>query len=61
MLPMTITNEKDIYQAIIPAEKIDTRYNLMYLVEMMDNRGKGFIYPDLNKETPYKVVDFIRK
>ncbi len=25
------------------------------------NKGKGFIYPDLNKETPYKVVNFIRK
>jgi hypothetical protein len=61
MLPMTLTSEKDVYQATIPAEKIDTRYNLMYLVEVMDNNGKGFIYPDLNRETPYKVVNFIRQ
>jgi len=61
MLPMTKTGEKDVYQATIPADKIDTKYNLMYLMEMMDNKGKGFIYPDLNKETPYKVVNFIRK
>jgi len=50
---MAVTNEKNIYQATIPAEKIDTRYNLMYLLEMMDIR-KRIIYPDLNKETPYK-------
>jgi hypothetical protein len=61
MLPMTLTNERNMYQATIPADKMDARYNLMYLVEMMDNNGKGFIYPDLNKETPYKVVNFIRK
>jgi hypothetical protein len=33
----------------------------MYLVEVMNNNGKGFIYPDLNRETPYKVVNFIRQ
>ncbi len=61
MLPMMLTSQKDVYQATIPAENIDTRYDLMYLVEMMDNNGKGFIYPDLNKETPYKVVNLTRK
>lgn len=60
MLPMTTGKEKDVYEATIPAGKIDTRYNLMYLVEMMDNNGKGFIYPDLNKETPYIVINIER-
>ena len=60
MLPMKATAEKDTYEATIPADKINTKYNLMYLIEMMDNNGKGFIYPDFNKETPYKEVAFIR-
>ncbi|GHT74439.1 hypothetical protein AGMMS50262_07400 [Bacteroidia bacterium] len=55
MLPMTPTDEKDVYETIIPAEKIDLRYDLMYLFEMMDNTGKGFIFPDLDKETPYRI------
>jgi hypothetical protein len=28
----------------------------MYLIEVMDNQGKGKIYPDMNKETPYVFV-----
>ena len=59
-LPMTLTNEKDTFEATIPADAIDTVYDLMYLIEMMDNNGHGFIYPDLNKETPYEIVRFAR-
>ena len=32
----------------------------MYLSELMDNRGNGKIYPDLEKETPYIVVKLRR-
>jgi hypothetical protein len=32
----------------------------MYLVELMDNHNKGTIYPDVNKETPYRIVKLIR-
>jgi hypothetical protein len=32
----------------------------MYLIEVMDNNGNGRIYPDLNKETPYRFVKLIR-
>lgn len=60
MLPMTATGEKNIYEATIPADKINTTYDLMYLIEVMDNNGRGFIYPDLNKETPYEIVRFER-
>ena len=59
-LPMTLTNEKDTFEATIPADEIDNVYDLMYLIEMMDNNGHGFIYPDLNRETPYKIVYFER-
>jgi len=56
MLPMTATGEKDTFEATIPIDKIDQRYDLMYLIEMMDKNGKGFIYPDLDKETPYITI-----
>jgi hypothetical protein len=57
MLP---TGEKDLYQAIVPADRINPQWDFMYLIEVMDHNGKGRIYPDLNKETPYKVVKLIR-
>jgi len=60
MIPMTPTGEKDVFQATIPADRIDTHYDLLYLIEMMNNDGKGFIFPDVNKETPYFVVRLIR-
>jgi hypothetical protein len=60
MLPMHRAGTKDVYEVTIPAEKIDPKWNLMYLIEMMDNHNHGFIYPDLNKETPYIVTSLIR-
>ena len=32
----------------------------MYLIEVMDNKGNGKIYPDIEKETPYVVVKLQR-
>ena len=55
-LPMTLTGGKNTYEATIPSDKIDTAYDLMYLIEMMDANGRGFIYPDLNRETPYFII-----
>ena len=60
MTPMRITGEPNTFEATIPANEINTRYDLMYLIEMMDNNGRGFIYPDLNSETPYRIVRFER-
>jgi hypothetical protein len=60
LLPMKPTGVKDIYQATIPADKFDPKWNLMYLIEMMDNKNRGFIYPDVNKQTPYIVTRLIR-
>jgi hypothetical protein len=59
-LPMLPTGEKDQYQAVIPAGEIVPTWDLMYLIEVMDNRGNGKIYPDLNRETPYVVVRLLR-
>jgi hypothetical protein len=33
----------------------------MYLIEVMDNCGNGKIYPDLEVETPYVVVQLDRE
>ena len=55
-LPMLPTGEEDLYQAVIPAEHVLPAWDLMYLIEVMDNRGNGQIHPDLNQETPYVVV-----
>ena len=60
MLPMTPTGDNNTFEATIPADKINTTYDLMYLIEMMDNNGQGFIYPNFNRETPYRVVHFLR-
>lgn len=59
-IPMKETSEKDVYEAVIPAKKIDPAFDVMYLIEMMDHKGHGFIYPDLNKETPYVVIHLNR-
>lgn len=60
MLPMLLSAEKDMYEVIIPGEKINPKWDFMYLIEIMDNKGNGAIYPDLNKETPYVVINLNR-
>ncbi|HEV2665179.1 MAG TPA: dienelactone hydrolase family protein, partial [Blastocatellia bacterium] len=55
-LEMTPTGKKDQYQAVIPAEHVLPQWDLMYFIEVIDSRGNGKIYPDLEKETPYVVV-----
>ena len=48
------------YAARIPASFIDPQWDLMYFVEIADARGHGRIYPDLDTETPYRVVSVKR-
>jgi hypothetical protein len=59
-LPMLASEEKDVYQVVVPADKINPTWDFMYLIEVMDNKGNGRIYPDLNKETPYVIVTLNR-
>ena len=59
-LAMRPTGEKDTYQAVVPAEQIDPTWDYMYFIEVMDSKGNGSIYPDLNKETPYIFVKLTR-
>lgn len=55
-LAMLPTGNGSEYEATIPGEDIDPKFDLMYLFEVMDNAGNGKIYPDLERETPYIVV-----
>ncbi|MEJ7827469.1 MAG: hypothetical protein WKF91_04720 [Segetibacter sp.] len=55
-LEMGLTRDKDIYEATIPGKEIKSKWDLMYLIELMDRNKKGVIYPDLEIQTPYIVV-----
>ena len=59
-LRMSPAAEKDIYEATIPVQDINPRFDLAYFIEVMDNNGNGKIYPDLNTQTPYIVVKLNR-
>lgn len=57
---MLSTGEKDTFEAEVPAEQINPKWDFMYFIKIMDNENKGTIYPDLNKETPYIIVKLQR-
>ena len=59
-LSMLPAGDPDRYLAVVPAEHVVPDWDLMYLIEVMDNRGNGQIYPDFNRETPYIVVRLSR-
>lgn len=44
------------YQATIPADFLNTDWDVMYLIEAVGIKNCGCLYPDLEKETPYIVV-----
>ncbi len=59
-LPMLPAGSNGLYRVVVPAENLVAKWDFMYLIEVMDNRGNGRIYPDLNKETPYVIVHLAR-
>jgi hypothetical protein len=60
-LPMMAEAGSDNYLVAVPANEIDTRFDFMYFIEVMDNDGNGRIYPDLEVETPYIIVELARQ
>lgn len=50
----------DVYSAAIPGGFIDPMWGLMYFVEVMDERGFGRNFPDLEFEAPYVIVSVER-
>ncbi|MHC4692072.1 MAG: hypothetical protein ACYS67_04965 [Planctomycetota bacterium] len=59
-LDMVEMKKKGQYRAVVPAEDIAARWDFMYLFEVMDSKGNGKIYPDLEKQAPYIVVKLQR-
>jgi hypothetical protein len=59
-LALEPTGKEDQYQAVVPADQLAPKWDFMYFIEVMDKRGTGRIYPDLNRETPYVVVRLTR-
>ena len=57
---MTPDARAGAYSASIPAAFIDPQWDLMYFIEIVDRKGNGRIYPDLDTETPYKIVSVKR-
>ncbi|WP_431216877.1 hypothetical protein ACQ86N_21355 [Puia sp. P3] len=53
---MTAGHTPGEYSATIPADAIDPAYDLQYYIELIDKKGNGRIYPDLSKETPYRII-----
>jgi hypothetical protein len=57
---MAIDSTSGAYAASIPASFIDPQWDLMYFVEIVDKKGNGRVYPDLEIETPYKALSVKR-
>lgn len=53
---MSLDPRSGQYTARIPASFIDPKWDLMYFVEAVDLKGAGRMYPDLDVETPYRVL-----
>ena len=55
-LAMKQVDDQGNYEAVIPADKIDPRFDFMYLIQAMDSQHHGVMFPDFNQQTPYFVV-----
>ncbi|MBW8039992.1 MAG: hypothetical protein FVQ85_08345 [Planctomycetes bacterium] len=59
-LNMRQTRKKGHYEVVVPGKDIPAKWDFMYLFEVMDEKGNGKIYPDLETEAPYIVVKLQR-
>jgi hypothetical protein len=59
-LEMTYDPKAEAYVAFIPGEFITPDWDMMYFIEAMDNHQNGRMYPDMEIETPYIVVELKR-
>lgn len=59
-LPLQPTDEKGNCEGVIPAGKLDPRFDFMYFIQAMDNEHQGAMFPDFNQQTPYFVVHLER-
>jgi hypothetical protein len=59
-LPMQQTDEADTYEATVPADQINPKWDFMYFIKIIDKDGNGIIHPNFSTETPYVIVKLIR-
>jgi hypothetical protein len=59
-LDMKPVDKKGDYEAVIPAGKINPRFDFMYLIQAMDTKHHGTMFPDFNKQSPYFIVHLAR-
>ena len=48
------------YQAEIPGDFVVPEWDLMYFVEAIDQKGNGRMYPDVETEMPYVILELER-
>jgi hypothetical protein len=59
-MDMVRNPEEGAWAATIPGDFITAEWDLMYFVEVMDENGNGRIFPDLEEEAPYVIVELER-
>lgn len=55
-LDMPPAGQEARYEVTVPGGQVPTEWDFMYLIEAMDTKGNGAVYPNLECETPYVVV-----
>lgn len=60
-IPMLPSGDKAVYEAVVPASQINPKWDMMYFINIIDKEKHGIISPDLNRETPYKIVKLTRQ
>ena len=60
-LAMKPVDESGNYEAVIPADKVDPRFDFMYFTQAMDSQHHGVMFPDFNRQTPYFIVHLERE
>jgi hypothetical protein len=58
---MSLDARTGLFVGRIPGDFVVPRWNLVYFVEAIDNRGNGRNYPDLDVEAPYVIVPVQRQ
>jgi hypothetical protein len=54
---MTLDAKTGNFTARIPAAFDSSRWDLMYFIEVVDRKGAGRMFPDLEVQTPYVVIE----
>jgi len=57
---MTLDSRTGNYTVRIPTAFADPKWSLMYFIEVVDKKGAGRMFPDLDAETPYAFLPMNR-